>query len=187
VARELLGAPEQQTAEGMAVLRGRLYLATKGEQGGDHKSEESKGHSGTLIDAADVVAEQCGVSPRTVKRDAAFAVALDSVAEALGEMLAEMPDDQRGRPPKNGHEQGPFSPTLADLGIKKNQSSRCQRLAAVREDLGILQPAGASLRARARLGGSGGAGCRVCRLLHRVAPGGSGAAGGVARELTLLT
>ena len=87
-----------------------------------------------IRDQADAIAKYQR-SRNAAEDSAVHASAIARRAERrMGEMLAEMPDDQRGRPPKNGHEQGPFSPTLADLGIKKNQSSAWQAIAAVPEE-----------------------------------------------------
>jgi len=60
-----------------SLLRGKLLNSIKGSHGGDRKS---KGQSDTLIDSAAEIAKQTGVSPSTVKRDAQYAAA----AETLG-------------------------------------------------------------------------------------------------------
>jgi site-specific DNA-methyltransferase (adenine-specific) len=75
------------TAEGMSVLRGMLYLEQKKPEG----RPEKLGHNGPVSDGdtASSIAEQTGVSPRTVKRDAAFAAALADVAEAIGDDVRE--------------------------------------------------------------------------------------------------
>jgi len=75
-----------------ARLRGMLYISRKKEHGGDRKSEESSGQSGHLIESKtrDEVANETGVSPRTIARDAAYAEACDKLgistaAIAIGE------------------------------------------------------------------------------------------------------
>jgi hypothetical protein len=54
-----------------------LYISRKKEHGGDRKSEESSGQSGHLIESKtrDEVANETGVSPRTISRDAEYAEA----------------------------------------------------------------------------------------------------------------
>lgn len=52
-----------------------------------------------------------------------------------GEMLAEMQKHNGGRPNGNpSHRATGLPPTLTDLGISRDQSSRWQKLAAVPED-----------------------------------------------------
>jgi len=62
------------TPDQLSFIRGALLNSIKGKQGGDHKS---KCQSDTLIDAAEVVAKQTGVSPATAKRDGKFAEAVE--------------------------------------------------------------------------------------------------------------
>lgn len=75
------------TVEAESYLRGVLYLEQRKPEG----RPEKLGHSGPVSDGdtAALVAAQTGVSPRTVKRDAAFASALDSLAAALGDDVRE--------------------------------------------------------------------------------------------------
>jgi hypothetical protein len=47
----------------------------------------------------------------------------------MGEMLAEMPKREGGRPAENRSHDATGLPTLADLGITKSDSSRWQMLA----------------------------------------------------------
>lgn len=66
-----------------SLLRGRRYNRLKKPRGGDRKS---KGKSCTLVEpTADTLAEEHGVSPRTIKNDAKF-------ADAVDEAKAENPD-----------------------------------------------------------------------------------------------
>lgn len=67
-------------------LRGRLYNARKGSQGGDRKS---KGQNVTL-NAAESVAAETGVDARTVKRDGQFAEAIDKVREVVPEIQSKL-------------------------------------------------------------------------------------------------
>lgn len=62
-----------------ALIRGRLYEARKLKQGGDRKSESIRQSDG-LISTAEAIAKEQGVSPRTVERDAEFALAVDTLA-----------------------------------------------------------------------------------------------------------
>jgi len=61
------------TAEGMAVLRGQLYLEQKAQ---GERTDLTSGNSCPKLQAAERVASETGVSPRTIKNDAAFATAL---------------------------------------------------------------------------------------------------------------
>jgi len=67
-------------------LRGRLYNARKGSQGGDRRS---KGQNVTL-NAAESVAAETGVDARTVKRDGQFAEAIDKVREVVPEIQSKL-------------------------------------------------------------------------------------------------
>jgi protein gp37 len=66
------------TPEAIAYYRGQLYTRLKKRQGGDHKS---KGHSDPLINQAEQLANEYGVSEKTIKRDAAYAQAVDALEE----------------------------------------------------------------------------------------------------------
>lgn len=73
------------TAEFKSYTLGCLYNATKGEQGGDHTSVQvAKGHSDPLLNAAEKISKETGVSAKTVKRDGDFAEAVDTIAEKAG-------------------------------------------------------------------------------------------------------
>lgn len=77
-ARNQLGR-RNATEEQKSYLRGKLYRETKGEQGGDRKSNCQ---NGTLIgDTAEKIAEETGVSPRTVHRDESFSESVDALSE----------------------------------------------------------------------------------------------------------
>lgn len=62
-----------------ADLRGRLYRERKNAQGGTGANQHTaqKGKSCPSATTAEAVAEETGVSPRTVKNDAAYSEALD--------------------------------------------------------------------------------------------------------------
>ena len=64
--------------EQMSLLRGRRYNRLKMPRGGDRRSDFSKGQSGPLK-SSDVLAEEHGVSPTTLKRDGRFADAVDKL------------------------------------------------------------------------------------------------------------
>jgi len=59
-----------------SLMRGRRYNRAKGKQGGDHKSKDQ---NDTLIDHAERLAKQHGVSAATIKRDGKFAAAVEKV------------------------------------------------------------------------------------------------------------
>lgn len=58
------------TPEQMSLLRGRRYNRMKKAQGGDHKSKDQ---NDTLINSAETLSQQHGVSSATIKRDGQFA------------------------------------------------------------------------------------------------------------------
>ena len=66
-----------------ARLRGMLYLSRKNTitnpEGANQHSEEVECQSGTQPTTAEAVAKETGVSPRTIKRDAAYAEACDKL------------------------------------------------------------------------------------------------------------
>ena len=76
------------TEEQKSYLRGKRYTNEKSGRGGDRKS---KGNDCTLNPTADKLGDEYGVSPRTIKNDAAFATAVDTLAKNVGsEVKAEI-------------------------------------------------------------------------------------------------
>lgn len=71
------------TVEQESYCRGEVYNLRKRRHGGDRKSEESSGQN-VHLKTSEQVAEQFGVDEKTVRRDAKFAEALDSIAEVGG-------------------------------------------------------------------------------------------------------
>lgn len=76
------------TDEQKSYLRGKRYQAEKtaghGAKSGDHSDTQiSEGKTCPQV-TAERLAEDYGVSPRTVKNDAAFAEAVDTIAEVAG-------------------------------------------------------------------------------------------------------
>jgi hypothetical protein len=67
--------PEQKSA-----LRGRRYQLEKQAHGGERRSEESSPQSEELK-TSERMAEELGVSPATIERDAQFVEGLDALAE----------------------------------------------------------------------------------------------------------
>lgn len=65
--------------EHKSYLRGKRYNAEKCEKGG----KLSKGHGVTLIDTAEKLGAETGVSGRTIKRDGQFAEAVDALAKPV--------------------------------------------------------------------------------------------------------
>jgi hypothetical protein len=65
-----------------AKLRGMLYISRKksvGEHTGNQHTDSELGQSGPIPSTAEAVAKETGVSPRTIKRDAAYAEACDTL------------------------------------------------------------------------------------------------------------
>ncbi len=69
------------TKEMQSYLRGLQYEREKSKHGGDRKSEESKAQNEPLISTADKLAEQHGVSRETIKRDAEYANAVNTIVQ----------------------------------------------------------------------------------------------------------
>ncbi len=67
----------------IAYLRGREYLAAKQEHGGDRRGGSSG--QNVHLKSGEQVAARHGVGERTVRRDATFADAVDTLAGALGD------------------------------------------------------------------------------------------------------
>jgi hypothetical protein len=79
------------TPQQLSYLRGLQYRQEKKAHGGDRKTgEKSKGQIDPLISTSEKLAKKHGVSPKTIKRDAKFAEAVDVVAEALPEAKAKI-------------------------------------------------------------------------------------------------
>jgi len=86
---------------------------------------------------------------------------------ALGEILARMPKAEGGQPYQaTGHSSGPVATSLADLGITKNESSQCQRLASLPAPAAPAPGRGRGRRQRNRgpTRQSGSPGPRVSRI-----------------------
>ena len=69
------------TEQEVSYYRGKLYESRKLRQGGDRKSKEQ---NVLLINTAEEIGKEYGVSHMTVKRDAQFSQAVDKVAAELG-------------------------------------------------------------------------------------------------------
>lgn len=68
----------------MSYMRGKLYLQSKQNHGGDRKS---KGQN-VLLNTAEKIADNTNVSDKTIKRDAKFAQAVDVLSEYRTEILS---------------------------------------------------------------------------------------------------
>jgi len=79
-----------------AILRGRLYREMKTEKGKNPR-ENPMGHFVPSGNTAGGVAEKEGVSPRTIKRDADFAEAVDLLVDKVPELKEPI---ERGTIPK---------------------------------------------------------------------------------------
>jgi hypothetical protein len=73
------------TREAMSYFRGAEYNAAKQQHGGDRRGPKSKGQSDPSISTAAQAALKYGVSEKTVKRDGAFAEAVDRIAVEYGD------------------------------------------------------------------------------------------------------
>jgi len=80
-----------------SIIRGRRYNRVKTAQGGDHKS---KGQNDTLINQAETLAKQHGVSPATIKRDGQFAAAVEKVTALDPEIPKKV---TKGEAPAKSH------------------------------------------------------------------------------------
>lgn len=71
------------TPEELSYLRGKRYEAEKKPKGGNRGNQHTpKGQNVPLPSTAEALAEEHGVDAKTIKRDAAFARAVDTVADA---------------------------------------------------------------------------------------------------------
>jgi hypothetical protein len=66
-----------------SYLRGKRYLGAKQTHGGDRKGGGSSGHSDHMR-TEEALAAEMSVSPRTVRRDGAYAEDVDRIAESCG-------------------------------------------------------------------------------------------------------
>jgi len=73
-------ARRNSTPNQLSYMRGLEYNLRKGSHGGDHKS---KGKNCTL-NASEELSEEHDVSERTIKNDAKYAEAIDTIAETVG-------------------------------------------------------------------------------------------------------
>jgi hypothetical protein len=69
------------TREAMSYFRGVEYNAVKQEHGGSRRGRKSRGQSDPLKKTAALLAEKYGVSEKTIKRDAGFALVIDKIAQ----------------------------------------------------------------------------------------------------------
>ena len=80
------------TPEELSYLRGKRYEATKSQHGGDRKGDGSSAQSAHLIDrgrAADRLAAESNVNQATIRRDAEFARAVDTIGHKAGRTARE--------------------------------------------------------------------------------------------------
>jgi hypothetical protein len=71
------------TPDEIAYHRGKLYEAEKKDEGGRADRDFSGGNN-CPPKTADALADEFGVSPKTIKNDAAFSRGVDAIAEAAG-------------------------------------------------------------------------------------------------------
>lgn len=77
------------TPETASYLRGKRYSLLKGNREDNLKQNSPKGHFVTSVDVALELAQQYKVSSRTIKRDAQFSEAIDTLALTLGEEIKQ--------------------------------------------------------------------------------------------------
>lgn len=81
-----------------AYYRGKDYLLARQSRGGDRVSDGASGQDGPSVgDTAEAVADKHSVSPRTVKRDAKFAAAVDAIAAKEPEKKQEILHGESGQ------------------------------------------------------------------------------------------
>lgn len=73
------------TREAMSYFRGVEYNAVKQQHGGSRPGRKPKGQSDLLKSTARQLAEQYGVSEKTIKRDGVFALAIDRIVAEHGD------------------------------------------------------------------------------------------------------
>lgn len=75
------------TPETASYLRGKRYLHLKGDRSDNLKQNSPNGKNFLSVDVAKSLAEQYKVSDRTIRNDANFTSALDTLAQSLGDEL----------------------------------------------------------------------------------------------------
>jgi HTH domain len=117
-------------------MRGRLYNRIKKAAHGREGRTFSESQSATPKDTATTLAEQHGVSRRTVIRDGKRAEALEKLAldaeRRMGELLRATERASGGQPYQEKSTcdvTSQVDPTLKELGVSRKESSRAQRLA----------------------------------------------------------
>lgn len=107
------------------VDRARLLLA-------EARDALSAKRVADLARAAEVYARRQRLADEAIL--SATAIKIDAMT-LMGEFLTKAPKDAGGRPAKTGPQSGPVSrpPTLATVGITKNESSDAQALAGMRD------------------------------------------------------
>ncbi|AFZ11344.1 hypothetical protein Cri9333_0364 [Crinalium epipsammum PCC 9333] len=77
------------TPEFASYIRGYIYNQEKNTKGGYRNTQKSKAQSEPLISTAEKLADQYKVGKETIKRDAAFANAVDAIANELGPQVRQ--------------------------------------------------------------------------------------------------
>lgn len=70
-----------QTPEQISYFRGKLYQQRKKAQGGDRRSSDQNDH----LKTSEKIGKEYGVSAPTIRRDADFAKAIDTIGKQVGE------------------------------------------------------------------------------------------------------
>lgn len=108
------------TEEQKSYLRGKKYNADKKSQGGSRKSSGN----GCNLKTVESVAEEFDVSPRTISNDAAFADAVDAIADNMGEQAkSEILDGKSGLSRADVQEVAEAPPDEQPRAMRRKKSS----------------------------------------------------------------
>lgn len=121
------------TPETSSYLRGKRYSLVKGNREDNLKQNSPKGQNVTSVDVAEQLAQQYKVSSRTIKRDAQFSEAVDTLALTLG---TDIKQDILGR---NANLTKKEALTLANLVKTEGKETARQRLEQLLNPHDIVQ------------------------------------------------
>lgn len=106
------------TQEEMIYFRGKLYTNLKGKRGGDQTEAR--------IDAAKQVADETGVTPRTVKRNANFAEAVDKIGAVDPELKKKALEGEAGSPAAVERVAKDITPETKSVDLAKAMTSAAE-------------------------------------------------------------
>ena len=87
------------TPEAVSYLRGKQYNGVKSDSAGNLKQNTPRGQNVPSVNTAERLAEQHKVSEKTIKRDGAYAPAVDKLAEVGGATLKQNLLSRSPKPP----------------------------------------------------------------------------------------